>query len=205
MPAAVLATAFVLLGLTVATADSPQHALPAGTAVVFLADGPLNASARAGSGVDVHLRDPLVLDGVTLAAAGAKARVRTTGGTTEPGGRRTFAIVLEHFVITGGTMPVAPVEPVVSGIEPGTAIGAKTQAVVERLGDRYSIRIPFPFPLSADRPASYYTPTPARTASPNSLLPRTRRPSPTPSPAPTATLPADAAPAAASPAATMIP
>jgi hypothetical protein len=180
---AVLVTAFLLLGLAAAIAEPPQHVLPAGTAVVFVSDGHLDVGARAGSLVAVHLRDPLVLDGVTVAAAGAKARL-LLGGSAERGGRREAVISLDRFTVSGGTMPVIPVDPLLPAIEPGTAIEARTQGIIERVGDRYSVRIPFPFALSTDRPASYYTPTPARTAPPNSMVPRRRSPSPTPSPTP---------------------
>jgi hypothetical protein len=200
MRAAVIATAFLLFGLAVATADSPQHVLPAGTAVVFVSDGHLDAGARPGSTVAVHLRDPLVLDSVIVAPAGSKALLLVV----EPGARR--ALSLERFSVNAGLMPVRLADPDIRTVETGTAFEAHTLAVVEHLGDRFSVRVPFPFKLSTDRPAAYYTPTPARTASPGSLIPRHRGPSPSPTavPSPAATTDA-AAGIQPSPAATKIP
>jgi len=205
MRAAVFVTAFLLLGLAVATADSPQHVLPAGTVVVFISEGHLDVGARPGSTVAVHLRDALVLDGVAVAPAGAKARLLLSGSANQDG-RREAAISVDRFAVSGGTLPVTPVDPLLPAIEPGTEIAARTQGIVERVGNRYSVRIPFPFALSTDRPAAYYTPTPARTAPPNSMIPRRRGPSPTPSPtaSPSSSPTADAS-SEPSPSATKIP
>jgi hypothetical protein len=61
-----------LLSAAWATAESPrEHVLPAGTAVVFVTDAPLDPGRREGSVVAAHLRDPLVLDGTVLAAPSA--------------------------------------------------------------------------------------------------------------------------------------
>ncbi len=196
---AVIATAFVLLSATWATAQSrQQHVLPAGTAVVFVTDANLDAGRREGDVVSVHLRDALVLDGTVLAPAGTRAYV-FYGGTTGPDGRRVPAITLERFSINAGLLPVKASEPIVPPLPSGTEIRATTLAEVDHFGDRWSIRVPFPFQLTGDQPASTYTPTPARTASPKMQM--KREPSPTPSPPPTAA-PAPDSPA---PAATKIP
>jgi hypothetical protein len=189
--AAVLATAFLLLTASWATAQSPQqHVLPAGTAVVFVTDGSLDAGRREGDVVSVHLRDALMLDGTVLAPAGARAYV-LIGGTDTPDGKRTRAYSLDRFSINAGLLPVKSVDPIVPPLAGGTEIRATTLAAVDHFGDRWSIRVPFPFQLTGDQPASMYTPTPARTASPRTQ--QRRDPSPTPaaqatgSPAPAAT------------------
>ena len=163
---AALAAAFLLAGIAFATAaPSPQHVLPAGTAVVFVADAPLDAGRREGDVVTVHLRDALVLDGTTLAPAGAHAQL-IVGATVGPDGKRVPATVsLDRFFISAGLLPVMSVAPIVPPVAAGAQIEAKTLAEVDHLGDRFSIRIPFPFRLGGDQPASAYTPTPARTAS----------------------------------------
>jgi hypothetical protein len=120
-----------------------------------------------------------VLDGVTIAAAGTKARL--LGGSSLNDGKREVRIALDQFTTVGGILPVKLVLPVPAAIDVGTILDARTMAIVEHVGNRFSIRIPFPFPLSAERPAAYYTPTPARTASPASMMGR-RRGSPTPAP-----------------------
>jgi hypothetical protein len=162
-----------------ATAQAPQHALPTGSAVVFVSDGHLDLTSPAGSTASAHLRDPLVLDGVTIAAAGTKARLLS--GSSLSDGKREVRIALDQFTTVGGILPIKLVVPLPAAIDVGTILEARTMASVEHVGDRYSIKIPFPFPLSAERPAAYYTPTPARTASPNSMMQR-HRGSPTPVP-----------------------
>jgi hypothetical protein len=194
---AVLGAAFLLVTAAWATAESQrQHVLPPGTAVVFVTDAPLEAGRREGDVVAIHLRDNLVLDGTVLAPAGAKAYLLVGG--TGPEDHRRPLITIDRFSINAGLMPVKPAEPIVPPVAAGTQIDAVTQASVDHIGDRYSIRIPFPFQLSGDQPASAYTPTPARTAPP--IMPARRGGSPSPGPATAA--PATAAP---SPAATKIP
>ncbi len=192
-----------------ATAEAPQHALPAGTAVVFVSNGHLDLTSPTGSTASAHLRDPLVLDGVTIAAAGTKARL--LGFSRLNDGKREVRIALDQFTIAGGILPVKLVLPLPAVVDVGTILEARTMAIVEHVGDRYSIRIPFPFPLSAERPAAYYTPTPARTASPNSMMARRRRSTPAPTASPSAVASPAAAPGTAgtsplpTPAATKIP
>jgi hypothetical protein len=167
---AVLAAAFLLLSVAWATAESPlAHMLPAGTAVVFVTDAPLDAGRREGTVVAVHLRDPLVLDGTTLAMAGTRAEL-LVGGTTAPDGQRRPSVSLDRFKIKIGLLPVKAVRPIVPPIPAGTQIDATTLADVDHIGERYSVRVPFPFRLSGDQPASAYTPTPARTAPSRSLM-----------------------------------
>jgi hypothetical protein len=142
-----------------------------------------------------------VLDGATIAAAGTKARL--LGGSSLTDGKREVRVALDQFTTVGGILPVKLVLPLPAAIDVGTILEARTMAVVERVGERFSIRIPFPFPLSAERPAAYYTPTPARTASPASMMNR-RRGSPPP-PSPTASPSAAASPSAGPGAAGMSP
>ena len=164
--------------------------LRAGTAVVFVTDASLDAGRREGDAVSVHLRDALILDGSVLAPAGTRARV-LIGGTETPDGKRTRAYSLDRFSINAGLLPVRSIDPIVPPLAAGAEIPATTLAAVDHVGDRWSIRVPFPFALTGDQPASAYTPTPARTASPK--LQMKREPSPTPTPQPTS-LPANASP-----------
>jgi len=190
---AVLAAAFLLLSAAWATAQSsPAHVLPAGTAVVFVSDVFLDAGRREGTAVPIHLRDPIVLDGTTIAPAGTRAEL-FVGGVTLANGTRRPVVVLQQFRTTIGLLPVRSTEPIVPPVKPGAEIAAMTEAAIDHIGSRYSVRVPFPFGLSGDQPASYYTPTPARTAPARVFV----RPSPkvtslptpppaTPSPVPTA-------------------
>jgi hypothetical protein len=167
---AVLAAAFLLLSVAWATAESPlAHVLPAGTAVVFVTDASLDVGRREGAVVTVHLRDPLVLDGTTLAAAGARAEL-LVGGITAPDGNRRPTVSLDRFKTTIGLLPVKARQPIVPPLPAGTVIEATTLADIDHIGERYSILVRFPFGLSGDQPASAYTPTPARTAPARSLM-----------------------------------
>jgi hypothetical protein len=201
---AVIATAFLLLTAAWATAQSrPQHVLPAGTPVVFVSDANLDAGRREGDVVSVHLRDPLVLDGLVLAAAGTRAYL-VVGGTETPDGKRTRTISLDRFSVSAGLLPVKANAPIVAPLAAGTEIPATTLAEVDHFGNRVSIRVPFPFQLTGDQPASMYTPTPARTASPKMQMKREPTPTPTPTAPPMADSPAPASLSPA-PAATKIP
>jgi hypothetical protein len=187
---AVLAAAFLLVSVAWATAESPlAHVLPAGTAVVFVTDAALDAGRHEGTVVNAHLRDPLVFDGATLAAAGTRVEL-FVGGITAPDGHRRPTVSLDRFKISVGLLPVKAIRPIVPPIPAGTVIEATTLADVDHIGERYSIRVPFPFGLSGDQPASAYTPTPARTAAARSFMrPGTKLTSlPTPTVAPS-TLP----------------
>ena len=186
---AVVGAAFLLLGSAWATAETPrQHVLRAGTAVVFVTDAALDVGRREGDVVAAHLKRDLVLDGTVLAPAGTRADL-LIGGSTGPDGKRQVSVTLDRFTINAGLLPVRSAEPLAPPIPAGTEIDARTLADVDHIGDRWSIRIPFPFSLSGDQPASAYTPTPARTASPRSMMkpePKATA-SPTPSAAPAAT------------------
>ena len=171
--------------------------LPAGTAVVFVTDAPLDAGRREGGTVGIHLRSNLLLDGLVLAPAGTHAQL-LIGGITTPDGMRHPLVLLDRFTISAGLMPVRSVEPIVPPIPAGAEIEARTLAEVDHIGDRLSIRIPFPFVLSGDRPASAYTPTPARTASARTMM----KPEPRASASAT---PAGAPPATPDPSVTKIP
>ncbi|MBV8299263.1 MAG: hypothetical protein JO083_06955 [Candidatus Eremiobacteraeota bacterium] len=153
-----------------------------------MTDAPLDAGRRDGDVVGVHLRDALVLDGTTLAPAGAKAVLLVSRSVTTSG-KRVESVSLERFSVSAGLLPVRAVDPIVPPVPAGAVIEARTLAEVDHLGDRYSIRTPFPFRLSGDQPASAYTPTPARTAPPPGGPPPTRptpAPSSPPMPSPTA-------------------
>jgi hypothetical protein len=187
---AVSVAAFLLGSVAWATAEAPPHGdvLRRGTALVFISDGRLDAGARAGSSVTLHLRDPLVLDGLIVAPAGAKARL-VVGDVDPTTGKAEKVLVLEHFQTNPGLLPVRLTTRVPIAVEPGATIDATTLADVAHVGNRLSIETPFPFRLTNDMPAAAYTPTPARTANPSATRPpaaRRRGATPTPTATPTA-------------------
>lgn len=176
-----------------ATADPPaMHSLKPGAAVVFVTDGPLAAGRREGDVVAVHLRSELAFEGTVLAAPGTRAELVYGSKSTDP--KHPQPITLERFFINAGRMPVRAVQPIVAPLASGSEIAAVTLGEVDHIGDRWSIRLPFPFRLSGDRPASTYTPTPARTAPPRSVIRRGPSPSPSPSASPAASLSPAASP-----------
>ncbi len=170
---AVSVAAFLLCSAAWAAAEAPpapDHVIPKGTPLVFISDGHLDAGARAGSSVSVHLRDPLILDGITVAASGAKARL-VVGDVDPLTGKPSKVFVLEHFETVPGLLPVRLAAPVPRSVETGTPVDAATLAIVAQVGTRLSIETPFPFRLGNEMPASAYTPTPARTAPPHPVNP----------------------------------
>jgi len=199
-PAAVLGTAVLALIAAPATADPPQHTLPAGTAVVFVADVSLDASPREGTVVLVHLRDPLSLDGTVVAPEGSKAKLHVYYPFEKPGSRGAPVVRLEEFTIPAGLMPVRADRPISLPIAAGATIAAVTQAEIQHIGQRFSILLPFPFPLSSEKPVPYYTATPAKTAPPHSLpTPRHGHGPPTPLPTASAAPETSATPAPLAP------
>ncbi|HTW85136.1 MAG TPA: hypothetical protein VMD91_13790 [Candidatus Sulfotelmatobacter sp.] len=180
---AVIATAFLLLVAIweTARAQPASDILAIGTPVVFVSDGTLGPGAREGTVVPVHLRDALMLGTMVVAAAGTKAEL-ILGSLESPDHKQHRIVALRNFNTVAGLLPVTA-DSVPFPTVPGTVLNAVTRAQVVRVGERLSIRTPFPFRLSNDLPTSAYTPTPARTAPPfNAGGGRRRGPSPHPTP-----------------------
>jgi hypothetical protein len=184
LPVVAATAAFALIAVP-ATAEPPPSTLPVGTAVVFVTDGSLDPMPRDHAVLAVHLRDPLVLDGVVIGPAGTKAKLRVSY-PDEPGVRHVPTVRLEEFTIPAGLLPVRALHAIALPVATGETIEAATQAEVQHIGSRYSIVVPFPFPLSGDRPEPSYPAPPAKTASPHSLEPPQRRRGGPPTPLPTA-------------------
>jgi hypothetical protein len=182
-------TALFFVSPSMATADPPQHTLPAGSTVVFVSDGRLDVGAKPGSSAKVHLRDDLQVDGYLVAAAGTSARI-TFDGQTTVNGRRVAIISLDEFLTKPGRLPVRPRVTTLDALVVGMTIEATTLAAVNDVDGRLSIQVPFPFRLSTDTPFSMYTPSPAKTAVPIGEQHRgrgpTRRPEPQASASPAA-------------------
>jgi len=164
-----------------AAAQTPASTLPAGTAVVFIAEGHFDGRAQPGASIRAHLKNDVVLDGTIVAPAGTTAKLIFVGAKN---GKQSVAI--DDFRTRFGFLPVGYAESDEPSMNAGVEIRVRTLANVEHLSDRYVIEEPFPFKIGNDAPASVYTPTPARTAPP--ILQTTgrgsrRSPSPTPSPA----------------------
>ena len=76
--------------------------------------------------------------------AGARAELYV-GGATQPNGTRRPVIVIQPIRTTIGLLPVKAAEPIVPPVPAGTVIQAYTQAAIDHIGERYSVRVPFPF------------------------------------------------------------
>lgn len=161
--------------------------LPTGTSLTFVSDATLDPkTVRSGRVFKVHLRDELVLDGTTIAAAGTTAELVVLDRVTETGGKPAIVIAIGKFNVRGGELPLTPVTATIATLELGTLIPTHTMGSVEQIGTRTMIRVPLPFSLPADTPNGAFTPVPARTSGPPVVRPRpVRRPTPSPAPSPT--------------------
>ena len=177
-------------GLVLAQTPAP-HTLPIGTRIDFVADDTINAdTVRPGGAFRIHLAQPLTLDGMQLAAAGAPARLFVADRVKRPDGTVLLTLALGGFRLKAGEVPLTPVHANATAVTTGMTIGAATLGSIGREQDRVVIRVPVPVPLSSAAPSSAYTAYPALTPAP--LLPVPRRGS-KPTPLPTTFNPPDPA------------
>jgi hypothetical protein len=172
-----------------ALAQTPARSIPAGTHVDFIADESINIdTVRPGGSFRMHLAQPLVLDGTSLALAGTPSRLMVADKFRTAGGTVMLALALENLKLRAGELPLIAVPADVAGVTLGMTITAVTLGSVERSGDRIVIRVPVPMALSSSQPNAAYTALPAATAGP--FVPPPRRGA-TPTPLPTTFNPPD--------------
>jgi len=117
--------------------------LPSNSSLFFILDGEISSRGQAGTLVRAHLRDPIVIGGVTVAPAGAPMQIRIvhTQGAQMANVDGSVDIYFEPFALASGrTLPL--VTP--SGhIDPQLTAGqASTRGVTDTVGD---IFIPYHF------------------------------------------------------------
>lgn len=193
--AAAVAFVCVAVASTAAAFAAESARIVPGTRVAFVADRGFDPSRRHDATITVRLKDALVVGDAVLAAAGTPAQL-VVGAVTHVDPqtherRTTFGANLERFNTAAGLVPLrlASFDP--NAVASGTVLDATVAADVARQNGRWNVNVPFPYAISADRPASDYTPTPARTvapygakvaAAPSPVAARVAGPTPAPSP-----------------------
>jgi hypothetical protein len=110
--------------------------LPLNSILFFVLDDKVSSHTRAGSIVRAHLRDPIVLDGVTIAAAGTPVRIEITQASAAQIGNvnGSLEMYFEGLPLANGKKlplitPMAHVDPHM------TAGQQSTRAITDTVGD----------------------------------------------------------------------
>lgn len=117
--------------------------LPPNSSLFFILDGDISSRGQEGALVRAHLRDPIVVGGVTVAAAGAPVAIRIlhAQGAQMANVDGSVDIYFEPLPLAGGRS--LPLVTPTSHIDPHLTAGqASTQAVTDTIGD---IFIPYHF------------------------------------------------------------
>ncbi len=110
--------------------------LPLDSSLFFVLDGTISSQMKPGSAVRAHLRDPLVLRGRTIAAAGSPVQIQVYEATpahmaNEDG---SVDIYFEPLMLGGGKS--IPLTTPTAHIDPHVSAGAyNTRAVTDTVGD----------------------------------------------------------------------
>lgn len=124
-------------------ASGPKTDLPLNSSVFFVLDGDISSHSQAATLVRAHLRDPIVLGGITAAPAGAPVQIRVihAQGAQMANVDGSVDIYFEPFTLANGaTLPL--VTPT-SHIYPQLTAGQEsTRGVTDTIGD---IFIPYHF------------------------------------------------------------
>jgi hypothetical protein len=121
--------------------SATKNDLPPDSSIFFVLDGDISSRGQQGTLVRAHLRDPIVVGGITVAPAGAPVGIRITHtqGAQMANVDGSVDIYFEPLALANGrTLPL--VTPT-SHIDPHLTAGqASTQAVTDTVGD---ILIPY--------------------------------------------------------------
>lgn len=117
--------------------------LPLSSSIFFVLDGEISSRGRAGALVPAHLRDPIVVNGVTAAAAGTPLQIRIVHAQGSQMGNvdGSVDVYFESLKLANGaTLPL--ITPT-AHIDPHFTAGqATTQGITDTVGD---IFIPYHF------------------------------------------------------------
>ena len=123
--------------------SASKNDLPNNSSLFFVLDGDVSSHSQEGTLVRAHLRDPLVIGGITAAPAGAPVQIRIihSSGAQMANVDGSVDIYFEPFTLTtGGTLPL--VTPT-GHIDPHLTAGqSSTRNVTDTVGD---IFIPYHF------------------------------------------------------------
>jgi hypothetical protein len=117
--------------------------LPLNSSIFFVLDGDISSRGQEGTLVRAHLRDPIVLGGMTVAAAGAPVQIRIlhTSGAQLANVDGSVDIYFEPFTLANGQ--ALPLVTPTSHIDPYLTPGqTSTRATTDTIGD---IFIPYHF------------------------------------------------------------
>jgi hypothetical protein len=117
--------------------------LPQNSSIFFILDGEISSRGQAGTLVQAHLRDPIVIGGITAAPVGALMQIRIvhTQGAQMANVDGSVDIYFEPFALSNGRQ--LPLVTPVGHIDPQLTAGqASTRGVTDTVGD---IFIPYHF------------------------------------------------------------
>jgi hypothetical protein len=110
--------------------------LPLSSSLFFVLDDTISSHSKAGSKARAHLRDPIVLDGVTVARAGTPIEIEITQSAAAQVGGVNGSVEV-YF----GSLPLAgnqslPLDTVTGHLDPHTSAGQQsTQGIEDTVGD----------------------------------------------------------------------
>ncbi|HZT13920.1 MAG TPA: hypothetical protein VFA29_14040 [Candidatus Baltobacteraceae bacterium] len=134
--AAAFAAASVVPRPAGAATPAPASTLPLDTSLFFVLDGTISSRSRSGTAVRGHLRDPIVLGGMTIAAAGTPVTIEITQTSpAQMGNVDGYAdIYFEPLALTGGKS--LPLTTPTSHLYPQMTAGQEsTRAATDTVGD----------------------------------------------------------------------
>jgi len=134
--AAAFAAASVVARPAVAAAPAAASTLPLDSSLFFVLDGTISSRSHSGTTVRAHLRDPVVLDGTTVAPAGTPVTIEITQtSAAQMGNVDGYAdIYFEPLALPGGKS--LPLTTPTSHLYPQMTAGQEsTRAATDTVGD----------------------------------------------------------------------
>ncbi len=126
-------------GSPTATPNSPSNIFPIGSPLAFILDGEISSSSsKAGDIVKAHLEKALVLDGVTIAAAGTPIEIKITDAlpASNPDIYGFVDIYFRPLTLSDGR--VVPMHARISHLNVNVSAGHETTAEAENtIGDQW--------------------------------------------------------------------
>lgn len=110
--------------------------LPLDSSLFFVLDDTLSSRLKAGSVVRAHLRDPIVLRGKTIAAAGAPVEIEVSQVTPAQMGNQDGSVEIYFRSLTLANGTSIPLTTPTAHIDPHVSVGQyNTRAVTDTVGD----------------------------------------------------------------------
>jgi hypothetical protein len=110
--------------------------LPLDSSLFFVLDDTLSSRLKAGALVRAHLRDPIVLDGKTIAAAGTPVQIEVSQVYPAQMGNQDGSVDIYFRALTLANGTSIPLTTPVAHIDPHVSVGQyNTRAVADTVGD----------------------------------------------------------------------